>query len=117
MHFTRQIINRSLQLFKSASILPVIELVLDHEVVEINPPIFRIPCSNNIAFLFFCLWADGHIRANAKGKLYNSLSEIPANDVGLVLGTSKYLRGDIINYLRGDIINPYFKKRIIAAAD
>ncbi|MFN3342228.1 MAG: vancomycin high temperature exclusion protein [Flavobacteriales bacterium] len=62
-----------------------------------------------IAFLFFCLWADGHIRANAKGKLYNTVSEIPVNDVGLVLGTSKFIRGEIIN--------PYFKKRIIAAAE
>lgn len=41
--------------------------------------------------------------------MYSSPEEIPANDVALVLGASKYLRGNIIN--------PYFRNRMQAAAE
>jgi len=42
-------------------------------------------------------------------RLYTSSAEVPARDFGLVLGTSEHLGGG------GD--NPYFKKRIEAAAE
>ena len=43
------------------------------------------------------------------GRLYTSVNELPARDVGLVLGTSEWLSGGRKN--------PYFKNRIDAAAE
>ena len=48
------------------------------------------------------------IQQAGKGRVYDRIDGIPAREVGLVLGTSKHLRGG------GD--NPYFKNRIDAAA-
>lgn len=57
-----------------------------------------------IAFIGYTNW---RIRSAAEGKLYSSISEIPKNRVGLLLGTS--------NYLKGGGVNPFFKNRIDAA--
>lgn len=45
----------------------------------------------------------------SKDKLYNDISSIPKNKVGLVLGTSQYLRGGGTN--------PFFSNRVEAAVD
>lgn len=41
--------------------------------------------------------------------MYDSLDEVPENQIGLVLGTSRYIRKGVENY--------YFKYRVQAAAD
>jgi SanA protein len=46
------------------------------------------------------------IEHSAEGRLYNSVDSLPHNHVGLLLGTSKYLRGGSIN--------PYYQYRIDA---
>lgn len=51
-------------------------------------------------------WANSAISANAKGKIYESVVDIPYNKVGLVLGTAKVLRNGRLNL--------YFKYRIDA---
>lgn len=56
--------------------------------------------------IFFCSYL---ISESAKGNLYNSVSEIPSNRVGVVLGTSKLLASGASN--------PYFFNRIDAAAE
>lgn len=56
--------------------------------------------------IFFCSYL---ISENAKDKLYDSISDIPANRVGVVLGTSKLLASGAPN--------PYFYNRIDAAAE
>lgn len=48
-----------------------------------------------------------HVKSTAKAHIYSSVTEIPKNDVGVVLGTSKYV-------VKGGI-NPYFKFRMDAA--
>jgi SanA protein len=58
------------------------------------------------AILIF--WANSAISANAKGKIYESVEDIPYNKVGLVLGTAKVLRNGRLNL--------YFKYRIEATA-
>jgi len=50
--------------------------------------------------------ANYSIEKNAENKTYSSVSEIPKNKVGLVLGTSKFLKNGSINL--------YFKYRIDA---
>jgi SanA protein len=56
--------------------------------------------------VFIC---DKWIVNSTKKQVYSELSEIPANEVGLVLGTCKMAKGGIIN--------PFFRSRIIAAAE
>lgn len=53
--------------------------------------------------------ADGLIKSFAKGKLYSDVSSVPKNKVGVVLGTSKYLKNGNINH--------YYQYRIDAAAE
>ncbi len=48
------------------------------------------------------------IHQSAEGKLYSDIDSIPYQHTGLVLGTSKYIRGNHIN--------PFYKYRIEAAA-
>lgn len=64
----------------------------------------------SIIFPFiFLIWADYHIENNAKGHVFNSTSQIPFHEVGMVLGTAKYLKSGQINV--------YYSKRIKATVD
>lgn len=54
-------------------------------------------------------YSSYHIKASSEGKLYKDSGGIPANKVGLILGTSKYLAAGGIN--------PYFSYRIDAAVE
>ena len=56
--------------------------------------------------IYFCSFYVSHV---TKHKLYSSVSEIPHNRVGMVLGTAKSLKSGIPN--------PYFVNRIQAAAE
>jgi len=58
-----------------------------------------------IGVFLLCQWFVSHAGV---GRIYSSVNSIPARDVGLVLGTSERISGG------GD--NPYFTKRIDAAA-
>lgn len=58
----------------------------------------------NILVIVFCNW---RIEQKSAASLFNQVQSIPANKVGLVLGTSKWLRDGRINL--------YFKYRIDAA--
>ncbi len=57
-----------------------------------------------ILFIGFTNW---YVQLSARGKLYSSPDEIPKNKVGLLLGTS--------HYLKSGGINPFFKNRVDAA--
>ena len=59
----------------------------------------------NVLVILFCNWK---IEQKCKTSLYSNVIEIPINKVGLVLGTSKWLRDGRPNL--------YFKYRIDAAA-
>ena len=58
----------------------------------------------NLLLILFCNWK---IEQTCKTSLYSNLKQVPANKVGLVLGTSKWLRDGRPNL--------YFKYRIQAA--
>lgn len=53
-------------------------------------------------------WCNNHVNKTTAIYIYNDLNDIPANRVGLLLGTSRYLNS-------GDA-NPYFFNRIKAAS-
>ena len=55
--------------------------------------------------IFYCNWRINHV---SKDYIYTHIDSIPKNKVGIVLGTSKYLKNGTTNY--------YFKYRIDAAA-
>jgi SanA protein len=55
------------------------------------------------------IFSNQFINSTTKNHIYHSLETIPANRVGLVLGTSPYLRKNVPN--------PYFHYRISAAAN
>jgi len=57
--------------------------------------------------VFAIILADAIIKSASKNHLYSDISAIPENNVGLVLGTSKYLSNGQINL--------YYKHRIEAA--
>lgn len=59
-----------------------------------------------LAFLLI-IWSNSHVENTAKSNVYKELDNIPANNVGLVLGTSRYLQNGHENL--------YFKYRINAA--
>ena len=59
-----------------------------------------------LAGVYVC---NGIIVRSTQGKLYNDLSRLPANKVGLLLGTSKYLSSGYVNL--------YYQYRIDAAAE
>ncbi|MGE4289996.1 MAG: vancomycin high temperature exclusion protein [Salinivirgaceae bacterium] len=51
-----------------------------------------------IGFLFFAFFApDIAIKWQSKKQLYNSIDQIPHNRVGLLLGTSKYIKKGTLN--------------------
>lgn len=58
-----------------------------------------------VLFVFFSNYA---VIKTTKSKIYTDISQVPVNDIGLVLGTSKYTIGGI---------NLYYKYRIEAAAE
>ena len=59
--------------------------------------------------VFATILADNIIKSASKNFLYNDIAEIPENEVGVVLGTSKYLSNGQINL--------YYKYRIDAAVE
>ncbi|PKG51106.1 vancomycin high temperature exclusion protein [Olleya sp. 1-3] len=61
-----------------------------------------------VILILAILLANYHINYNAKGKLYNSIENIPKNRVGLVLGAGKYVGS-------GNHVNLYYKYRLEAA--
>ena len=61
-----------------------------------------------VILILAILLANYHINYNAKGKLYNSIENIPKNRVGLVLGAGKYVGSD-------NHVNLYYKYRLEAA--
>ena len=62
-----------------------------------------------IALPLFFLWISNVVVIHsAKNKIYTQADEVPFNEIGLVLGTSKYTTGGI---------NLYYQYRIEAAAD
>ena len=66
----------------------------------------------SIGFLFFLgvIFSCNYLVINsAKGKTFNRVEDLPYNKVGLLLGTSKYLKGGGIN--------PYYQYRIEAAVE
>ncbi len=59
--------------------------------------------------VFFVWFANYRVESTTTDKVYNDIDKVPYNKVGMLLGSSKYLRGGTIN--------PYFENRIIAAAE
>jgi len=55
------------------------------------------------------LIADGLIKSFSKDKMYTEVNDVPKNKVGVVLGTSKYLKNGQINH--------YYQFRIDATAE
>jgi vancomycin permeability regulator SanA/LAS superfamily LD-carboxypeptidase LdcB len=62
-----------------------------------------------VLFISFIFIANIWVVKSSNPSCYNSVKDIPHNKVGLVLGTSKYLKGGFINL--------YFKHRIDATVD
>lgn len=69
---------------------------------------FNVGIALGVLMAFFSLTSNRIIIDYADVYVYESTKDIPKNDIGLVLGTSKY------SYNNG--INPYFKHRMDAAA-
>ncbi|GAB4332846.1 MAG: hypothetical protein OHK0038_08730 [Flammeovirgaceae bacterium] len=62
-------------------------------------------CFSFTVFSFLCYWG---IDSFSEPYIYHRIEQLPENEVGLVLGTSKYIKGKMLN--------PYFKNRIDAAS-
>lgn len=62
-----------------------------------------------IIIIGIILFADYTVKSTTKEQLYDNTNDIPHNNVGVVLGTTKYLKGGFINY--------YFSYRIKATTD
>lgn len=54
-------------------------------------------------------FANSIVNNNTKDRIYNNINSIPENKIGLLLGTSKFLRNGNINQ--------YFKNRILATIE
>lgn len=61
-----------------------------------------------LGLVLVILFSNFHIKATTSDYIHHSMDSLPHNRVGLVLGTSRYLRGGGTN--------PYFRYRIDAAA-
>jgi SanA protein len=60
-----------------------------------------------ITLCFIIIWlCDKTISDNATGKTFSNVNDIPANKVGILLGTSKFVSNGSVN--------PYYNNRIIA---
>lgn len=62
-----------------------------------------------ILLVLVTAYSSYHIKAASEGRLYSEPDDMPANKVGLILGTSKYLTAGGLN--------PYFSYRIDAAVE
>ncbi|WP_010252049.1 SanA/YdcF family protein [Myroides injenensis] len=71
--------------------------------------IVKIVLVGIIVIIGIILFADYTVRSSTKDQLFDNTNDIPHNDVGIVLGTTKYLKGGFINY--------YFSYRIKATTD
>ncbi len=69
--------------------------------------IFNILILFLIGLIVLIYIANREIQNKSKRFIYSNIQKVPRNDVGLVLGTSKYLQGHQLN--------PYFYNRILAA--
>ncbi len=67
-----------------------------------------IGCTSFLLVLFFIWICNFWVAHSTEKQIFANLEKIPFNEVGLVLGTSKYLNGGYQN--------PYFYHRIEAAA-
>lgn len=70
--------------------------------------LFRIIAACVTVFLILVLFANIWITLRTRGRLYSDVSSLPRNNVGLLLGTSKFLRSGRKNY--------YYYYRLEAAA-
>ncbi len=61
-----------------------------------------------LLLLFFIWVCNFWVERSTSKQVFDTIKSIPSNDVGLVLGTSKYLKGGYQN--------PYFYYRMEAAA-
>lgn len=100
---------KSLELLKKIRKWSIKTLV---SIVQYSKSNFRKIIQIGIAFgvfmVFFSLASNRTIIDYADEFVYDFKKNIPKNNIGLVLGTSKYA------YNRG--LNPYFKHRMVAAA-
>lgn len=64
-----------------------------------------------ILTFMFSTTSNWWIIRSTETRIYSTIDKIPKKDVGLVLGASKYLG------YRNQYINPYFKRRMEAAAE
>ena len=62
-----------------------------------------------VASVFAMIAADNRVESCAAGRVFTSVEEVPAREFGLLLGTTRLVRGKYRN--------DYFYKRIRAAAD
>lgn len=59
--------------------------------------LFRFLISLLLIFIISYFGADAYIKHNVKNQIYSSTESIPHNKVGMVLGTSKFLKKGTIN--------------------
>jgi len=71
--------------------------------------IFRYFIAGCFILLFIIFYTNLSVGIFAKGKTFSSVESLPKNRVGLLLGTSQYLRGGGIN--------PFFQYRVEAAVE
>ncbi len=69
---------------------------------------FRVHIPGTAAAILFIFYCSYKVQENAVGKTYNSVSEVPCNRVGLLLGTRKTMDDRVT-------INPFWQYRLEAA--
>lgn len=62
-----------------------------------------------VVFFLMIHYSNQLVENNAEGKMFNSVSDVPKREVGMLLGTAKYLRNGRLNY--------YYKFRIDATVE
>lgn len=71
-------------------------------------PLFKLTISLIFGVCMIISFSSFIIHSTAKPYLFSSIDNVPFNEIGLVLGTSKYLKKGTIN--------PYYQNRINSAA-
>ncbi len=71
--------------------------------------IFIFGVITSVLVFLLIIWSNNHVETEAKQSIYKQIDSIPTTNIGLVLGTSRYVRGG------GE--NLYFKYRIDAAVE